>query len=228
MSLVQIGAGSANFDSNIEDGFTSFVRRNNVKNKIYIIEANNIHLKNLKKFWKKEKNIKIFNLAITPDNILKKKMIFFYSEEDRPNYQIFSNSKEFVKKHFTYGPIKKKNVNCLNISSFLEKNKLKKINYLSIDIEGMDFEVLYHLNFKKFDIKNISFEHLHLSLWEKFKIIIKFIKNDYYFSGMGFDVRKSDWMFTKNFKSKKITTYFLPLTPRRIWKKYSFSKSIKI
>ena len=78
----------------------------------------------------KEKNIKIFNLAITPDNILKKKMTFFYSEQDKPNYQIFSNSKKFVKKHFAHGSIKKKNVNCLNISRFLENNKLKKINYI--------------------------------------------------------------------------------------------------
>ena len=228
MSLVQIGSGSSNLDSNIQDGFANFVRKKNIKKKIYIVEANNIHLKNLKKFWKNEKNIRIFNLAITPDNILKKKMTFFYSEQDKPNYQIFSNSKKFVKKHFAHSSIKKKNVNCLNISRFLENNKLKKVNYLSIDIESMDFEVLYHLDFNKFDIKNISFEHLHLSLWEKLKIIIKFIKHDYYFSGMGFDVRKSDWMFTKNFRSKKIITYFLPFTPRRIWKKYSFSKLIKI
>ena len=80
------------------------------------MEANSIHLKNLKKFWNKEKNIKIFNLAITPDNTSKKKMTFFYSEEDKPNYQIFSNSRLFVKKHFPYGEIKKKTVNCLNIT----------------------------------------------------------------------------------------------------------------
>ena len=72
MSLVQIGAGSANFDSNIEDGFTNFVRKTNVKKKIYIVEANDIHLKNLKKYWSKKKNIKIFNLAITPDNVSRK------------------------------------------------------------------------------------------------------------------------------------------------------------
>ena len=108
MSLVQIGAGSANFDSNIEDGFTNFVRKNNVKNKIYIVEANDIHIKNLKKYWNKKKNIKIFNLAITPDNVSRKKITFFYSEEDKPNYQIFSNSKQFVKKHFPYSSIKKK------------------------------------------------------------------------------------------------------------------------
>mgnify|MGYP001178424896 CR=1 FL=1 len=226
MFLVQIGSGSANFDTHFEDGFTNFVNSKNTKSTIYIVEANSIHLKNLKKFWNKKKNLTVFNLAITPDNISKKKMTFFYSEKDKPNYQIFSNSKDFVKKHFPNGLIKKRKVNCLNISSFLKKNKLKKINYLSLDIEGMDYEVLYHLDLKKFDIKNISFEHLHLSIWQKIKIIIKFIENDYYFSGMGFDVRKSDWMFSKGFKNKKIITFLLPITPRRIWKHYLFSKLI--
>jgi len=224
MSLIQIGSGSANFDTNFQDGFTNFVKKRKAKDRILIVEANSIHLKNLKKFWEFKKGVKLFNLAIIPDNILKKQMTFFYSEEDKPNYQIFSNSESFVKKHYPYSKIKKKTVNCLSISNFLEKNKLKKIDYLSIDIEGMDYEVLINLDLKKFYIKNISFEHLHLSLLQKFKIIFKFIKNDYYFSGMGFDIRKSDWMFKKRYKFGRITTYLLPLTPRRIWKKYSFSK----
>ena len=88
----------------------------------------------------------------------------------------------------------------------------------------MDFDVLYNLDLKKFTIKNISFEHLHLSFWQKIKIIKKFVKNKYFFSGMGFDIRKSDWMFTKNYTKRKITTYLLPFTPRRIWKNYLFSE----
>ena len=99
-------------------------------------------------------------------------------------------------------------------------------DYLSLDIEGMDYEVLINLDFNKFNIKNISFEHLHLNLWQKIKIIFKLVKNGYFFSGMGFDIRKSDWMFTKDYRSKIMLTYLLPITPRRIWKKYSFSKQI--
>ena len=83
-----------------------------------------------------------------------------------------------------------------------------------------------NLDLKKFDIKNISFEHLHLNFWQKVKIIFKFIKHEYFFSGMGFDLRKSDWMFTKNYNSKKLITIFLPITPRRIWKRYLFSDKI--
>ncbi len=154
-------------------------------------------------------------------------MTFFYSAEDAPNYQIFSNSKSFVLKHFPKSKINKKIVNCLNISKFFEKNKLKKINFLSLDIEGMDYEVLLNLNLKKFDIKHISFEHLHLTILQKFIIIFKFINHNYYFSGMGFDLRKSDWMFSKGVKRTKIKTYLLPLTPRRIWKSFLFSKFIQ-
>ena len=226
MCLIQIGAGSANFDAYVQDGFSNFIRKKKTEKKIYIVEANSIHLKNLKKFYESDNNVKIFNLAIIPDNIDLKEMDFFYCLEDAPNYQIFSNSKLFVKKHFPHGTIKKTTINCLGISDFFEKNDIKNVEYLSIDIEGMDYEVLLNLQLNRFKIKNISFEHIHLDFWKKIKIVFKLTKNGYYFSGMGFDVRKSDWMFTKGYKLKKITTFLLPITPRRIWKKYKFSNWI--
>ena len=223
MTLIQIGSGSANFDTNFEDGFSNFVKKNKVKKKIYIIEANSIHLKNLKKFYSEEKVI-ILNFAVVPDNLNNKKMTFFYSEQDKPNYQIFSNSKYFVKKHYPNGKIKKKIVNCIKITNLLKKFNLNNIDYLSLDIEGMDYDVLFNLNLDNFKIKNISFEHLHLTFYQKIKIVFKLIMNDYYFSGMGFDIRKSDWMFAKNHKSNRLITCLLPITPRRIWKRYSFAK----
>ena len=188
-----------------------------------IVEANSIHINNLKKFYQKNINVKILNLAIIPDDVNLKMMDFFYCLEDFPNYQIFSNSKSFVKKHFPDGKIEKKSIECLRISEFFEKNDIDKIDYLSIDIEGMDYSVIMKLDLKKFKIENISFEHLHLTFWQKIKIVTKLINNRYFFSGMGFDLRKSDWMFTKNYKYKKLLTFLLPITPRRIWKRYQFS-----
>jgi|TARA_B100001964_G_scaffold161309_1_gene177090 FkbM family methyltransferase len=226
MCLIQIGSGSANFDTYVQDGFSNFIRKKKIEKKIFIIEANSIHLNNLKKFYEIDKNVKIFNLAIIPDNIDLKKMNFFYCLEDAPNHQFFSNSKSFVKKYFPNGVIKKTTVDCLRISEFFKKNNILNIDYLSIDIEGMDYEVLLNLDLDKFEIKNISFEHLHLGFWQKIKIIFKLTKYGYYFSGMGFDLRKLDWMFTKKYKSKKLKTYLLPITPRRIWKRYKFSDQI--
>jgi len=223
MCFIQIGSGSANLDTNIQDGFSNYVVSKNIKKKIFIIEANFIHIDNLKKFYQKNINVKIFNLAIIPDDVNLKIMDFFYCLEDFPNYQIFSNSKSFVKKHFPDGKIEKRSVKCLRISEFFDKNNIDTIDYLSIDIEGMDYSVLMKLDLKRFKIKNISFEHLHLTFWQKIKIVARLINNGYFFSGMGFDLRKSDWMFTKNYKYKKLQTIMLPITPRRIWKKYKFS-----
>ena len=119
--------------------------------------------------------------------------------------------------------MKKKSVECLKISEFFDKNNIDTIDYLSIDMEGMDYSVLMQLDLKRFKVENISFEHLHLTFWQKIKIVTKLINNGYYFSGMGFDVRKSDWMFTKDYNFKKLQTFLLPITPRRIWKRYKFS-----
>ena len=224
---VQIGAGSSNFDKNFKDGFTNFLKQNNKNIEIFIVEANSIHIKKLKKIWKRYKKTQIFNFAIIPDNINQKTMTFFYSEKDSPDFQIFSNSIKFVRKHFTTGKIRRKTVKCKSLSVFLDQNFLKKIDFLSLDIEGMDYEVIKNFNFKRFDIKNISFEHLHLSFFEKIIIIYKLTLSDYFFSGMGFDLRKSDWMFTKNYKKFFLKIFLLPITPRRIWKKYDFSEFLK-
>ena len=135
----------------------------------------------------------------------------------------FFKFKIFVKKHFPEGKIEKKSVECLKISEFFDKNNIDTIDYLSIDMEGMDYSVLMQLDLKRFKVENISFEHLHLTFWQKIKIVTKLINNGYSFSGMGFDVRKSDWMFTKDYNFKKLQTFLLPITPRRIWKRYQFS-----
>tara|TARA_B100001057_G_scaffold183902_1_gene184581 strand:+ start:521 stop:1204 length:684 start_codon:yes stop_codon:yes gene_type:complete len=225
-NLVQIGSGSANLDDYIQDGFTNFVNKKKKNFRLFLVEANSIHIRNLRKNWKSKKGVKIFNFAIIPDDLRVKKIDFFYSLDDKPFYQIFSNSRKFVKKHFPKSVIRKKKINCKNITNFLIENSLKKIEFLCLDIEGMDFEVLYKMNLKRFNIKNISFEHLHLSFWQKCLIVKKLINNGYDFSGMGFDLRKSDWMFSKTFKRKNFRTFLLPITPRRVWKKFPFSKLI--
>lgn len=75
---------------------------------MFIIEANSIHINNLIKFYKKLKNVEIFNLAIIPDVVNFKIMDFFCCTEDLPNYQIFSNSESFVKNTFQMEKLKKK------------------------------------------------------------------------------------------------------------------------
>ena len=49
MCLIQIGSGSASLDTNIQDGFSNYIILKNIEKKVFIIEANSIHLNNLKK-----------------------------------------------------------------------------------------------------------------------------------------------------------------------------------
>ena len=61
------------------------------------------------------------------------------------------------------------------VNEFLDNNfKDKIIDFLSIDIEGMDYDVILDINLNKFEIINFSFEHLHLNFNQKINIFRKF------------------------------------------------------
>lgn len=50
-------------------------------------------------------------------------------------------------------------VDCFDINELLETNGLFKIDLLSIDTEGSEFDILFHLDYKKFDINCIVCEN---------------------------------------------------------------------
>lgn len=201
MIFVHIGAGAGNLDpsTNFRDGFTEYVKKFNcTKKEIILIEANSLNLKKLKQCWKNYKNVKIYNVAITPNNYKKNKINLYYSLQDKPNYQLLSYDKNHVKKYFPNSKIKKITVKALKINDFLKKNlNNRTIESFSLDIEGLDYKVFMDIDLKKFDIKNISIEYLHLSKIQKKNIIRKFIKNGYSYNGFGIDHNKLDWLFTK-------------------------------
>ena len=99
--------------------------------------------------------------------------------------------------------------------------------FVQIGAGSSDLDKNYEDGFANFKIKNISFEHLHLSFIQKLLVVYKLTRYNYYYSGLGFDVRKSDWLFSKNYKKYVLRTFLLPFTPRRIWKRFSFSSLIQ-
>jgi len=54
--------------------------------------------------------------------------------------------------------IKKIVVRSLNINEFLEARNIEKIDYLSIDVEGGEYDILKEIDFKKVEIQIISTE----------------------------------------------------------------------
>ena len=98
---------------------------------------------NLFNFWRpKDLN---FCRAITNKNGIAKK----YYQKD---FSFLSTiSKEQAKNHFQ-GKIKEKKIKCSKLTNLLENTKYKKrkIDFLNVDVEGQDLEVLKSLNFKIF------------------------------------------------------------------------------
>jgi FkbM family methyltransferase len=59
----------------------------------------------------------------------------------------------------TNGSYEDLDIPCYDINSLLEKNGFFKIDFLSIDTEGSEFEILKKIDFKKFDIGIIIVEN---------------------------------------------------------------------
>ena len=224
MIFVHIGAGAGDLDSstNFRDGFSEYVKKiKNKEKKIFVVEANPKNIEKLKSCWKNYRDVKIFNFAITPNDYSKNNMVFYYSNDDKPHYQLLSHDKNHVKYYFPNSEIKEMKIQTVKIGNFLENNFLNlKIDSFSIDVEGLDYEIFMDIDLKKFNIYQLSIEFFHLNKEQKKNIVKKFIENGYSYSGFGLDHNNLDWLFIKK-KSvwKNFISKFLPYLHRKHYKR---------
>ena len=201
MIFIQLGAGSGDLDPrlNFRDGFTEFVKNSKSNNKeIYLVEANPSNIENLKKCWSSYPNVKIFEIGIVPNNVKDEFLSFYYSDGDKPTFPTFSLDYDFVKKHHPDDKkIKKKEIKVMKISDFLSNFYKKRIDFLAIDLEGVDYQILDDLDFDRYEIENLSFEYIHLSKNEKKNIVKKLNNLGYSYYGFGLDVNNYDYFFKK-------------------------------
>ena len=199
--FVHLGSGAGDLDSrqNFRCGFTEFIKKNsNSNDKIFCVEANPFNIEKLSECWKNFSNVKIFDRAIVGQNYEGKSLELYYAEDDKPSYQVTSKYKKHVEKHYPESKILSKNVKISRINDFLyEEAKNSTIEYLSIDVEGMEFELISSIDFNRFNIQNISIEFLHLTKKIRKDLLNILIKNGYSFKGKGFDIRGYDLMFQK-------------------------------
>ena len=207
MIFVHLGACAGDLDegANFRCGFTEFIKKNyKSSNKIFLLEANPKNIPSLERCYKNFQNVEIFNLGI---EIIKCETIkFFYTEDDAPHYQVCTTKINHLKKHYPNSIIKEFSISAISINEFLEtKVKSKLIDYLSIDLEGMDYDSLMSINLKKFFIKNISIEFIHLDKFQKKRMISHLNKNGYSYAGYGYDHNNFDLLFIK--KEKKLNRF---------------------
>ena len=225
MIFIDVGAGS--LDEGTENMFYKFVNNYDKSqiNKIVCVEPNEIHLKAVAQRYKEFNNLEIFNVAIVADKKMKSEKLY-YSPDDKPDFQTASLDKDHVIKHFPNSEILTKEVKCLEINLFLDNFINQKIQYLKLDIEGLDEKVIQSTNFRNYDINYISIEKLHFN--QKFKTIFYLLRNFYLPEFSVKEVSRFDILFKKvprNSKNlQKVLTLILHLTLERIYARiYNFS-----
>ena len=157
MVIVQLGS------NNGYDGLTKFINDNNLKMfKCILVEPNKLHNESLLECYKKVENVIIENVAVKPPYILEDKVEIFYHINDGPKYEVASMVRSHVEKHYNGGEIKSFIVKSITIEELLDKHNLINIDWLLIDVEGLDAELVLTFNWSKYNIKKIDIEHLHL------------------------------------------------------------------
>ena len=196
--FVHLGGGAGDLDSRsgYRCGFTELIKKKiTLEDKAFIVEANPKNINRLKECYKNFKNVYIFNFAINQNdtNLCE----FFFSKDDAPHYHVCSLDINHVKKHYPNSVIESFKVKGLNINDFFSKYIGEKIDYLSIDLEGIDYEVMMEIDLLTFRIENISIEHLHLNKFQKKTMVKHLNKNGYSYAGNGYDHNNFDYLFKK-------------------------------
>ena len=102
------------------------------------------------------------NLGIQPksgnyDFVKFKDEFYFDHHLDYQGSATFSNTMHFYQIEH---PHKEKiSVDCITFNELCSQNKINKIDYLKLDTEGMDLDILKSIDFSKYDIKFIRAEH---------------------------------------------------------------------
>lgn len=162
MKIVQIGT------NNGADSVNAFCLQNNPEF-VLLVEPFKFHNDNIRKNYDKIiSSVHIENIAIHPINNLDS-ISLFYADRDGPegnpnhSFEVTSMIPDHLIKHgYSKNELREFTVPALTLHSLFDKYSLKTIDYLFLDIEGIDFEVLQSIDFEKYDIKYLQIEHLHL------------------------------------------------------------------
>lgn len=109
------------------------------------------------------------------------KKLYFLGDLDSKN-TLNLNHKKWINKHFRIEDkdFKIKNISTQKLENILKKYKLYNIDFMNIDIEGHELEVIKSINFKKFKIKVICVEILDYNKFAKSrkKQLISYLKKN--------------------------------------------------
>jgi len=162
MKVVQIGSNKGN------DDLSNYIKETKVNLEFGLfVEANPLHINDLRNCYEKYANAFIENVGIKPAYEQNNNMTIYYYTIDGPNYHVASCNKEHLKKFYYHADghleeIKEFSIPCISLDSLFEKYNITELDWLLVDVEGIDAEILLSTDWKKYNIKRIDYERLHL------------------------------------------------------------------
>lgn len=145
-------------------------------------------------------NKSIFDVGIVPKRLSGQSLNLYYTELDAPHYQVASFEPAHVLKHYPglkTSELKSLCVNTTDLNSFITQvTNDDHIALLSLDIEGIDAEVILDTDFKSMNVSLLSFEHLHLgSKLDECRSYV--VECGFEYVGKGVDHNGYDYLYQK-------------------------------
>ena len=218
MNIIQLGTNNGN------DHVNRFCKENsNNLNKVILVEPLpflNEHIaKNYYELCYKS-DITIYNKIIVPEKTEDTKLIYYNTCDAIPKYGgicikenendmdksfcLSSINKEHIIKHyvgeelidFVSDKTESLEIETETLNNIINNNNNFTIDYLFIDIEGLDFEVIYSIDLMKYNIKNIQVEYIHYKSNELVNLIL-YMKDHNYIVNRPIYNNDYDILFTK-------------------------------
>jgi beta-1,4-mannosyl-glycoprotein beta-1,4-N-acetylglucosaminyltransferase len=158
MKIVQLGAAVGN------DHVTELVKSIQNVELLLLVEPNPKVQDKLKDCYQFLPTTRIEQVAIVPNYDGGKEQTMFFAERDSiGGYQVTSLVKNHLEMHsYVSEEIESFVTRCVTLQELFEKHHISTLDYLFVDIESMDEEVILGLDLNKYDIKNICIEVIHL------------------------------------------------------------------
>ena len=150
------------------------------KNKVLLIEPVKYNLQSLKLRFENTDNIIFENIGISDE---RDQIKFYYVKESsvkKLGKEWATGIGSFKKKHLldhhrkrfqiTESDIEEVDIKIVVFNDLVEKYNISEIEYLFIDTEGYDYQIIKSIDFNKTKINKVKFEYKHLDDTFKFDI----------------------------------------------------------
>lgn len=181
-----LNADSVIFDIGLNIGnFSDLICKNNKYKQLFGFEPVSKYFNEAKHRLNNYKNIKIYNIGLSNTNEI---LPIYIAGDHHKGWNTFLEKDPNQKEHF-YEKMKKEFANVITLDKFCEENKIDKIDFVKIDVEGFECRVIEGF----------------LNTLERIE------KKPYIYIEVGWGTNHPEWLYCKNIYNKLFEIGYQPI-----------------